>query len=214
MKPIRTAILTASYACLAFLHVSCVREDTGDCMQYEIHVRVVDAAGNDLTQSGVLEKSEVYLFGENGFVRMVPAGVSSDYLFGNHKEARLTLVAWGNIKEDTLITAKIKPGTLLEEARLKLKQHAEGSHLPVTDLFYCRKELNNTATRSIQEEKNHAGYEKNGRRIEHTDTLSCRTLSVSGRNLYLHCTGNGFRSGFHGKSNRRKRRIQTANLYR
>ena len=153
MKPIRTAILTASYACLAFLHVSCVREDTGDCMQYEIHVRVVDAAGNDLTQSGVLEKSEVYLFGENGFVRMVPAGVSSDYLFGNHKEARLTLVAWGNIKEDTLITAKIKPGTLLEEARLKLKQHAEGSHLPVTDLFYCRKELNNTATRSIQEEK-------------------------------------------------------------
>ena len=149
MKPIRTAILTASYACLAFLHVSCVREDTGDCMQYEIHVRVVDAAGNDLTQSGVLEKSEVYLFGENGFVRMVPAGVSSDYLFGNHKEARLTLVAWGNIKEDTLITAKIKPGTLLEEARLKLKQHAEGSHLPVTDLFYCRKELNNTATRSI-----------------------------------------------------------------
>lgn len=124
MKPIRTAILTASYACLAFLHVSCVREDTGDCMQYEIHVRVVDAAGNDLTQSGVLEKSEVYLFGENGFVRMVPAGVSSDYLFGNHKEARLTLVAWGNIKEDTLITAKIKPGILLEEARLKLKQHA------------------------------------------------------------------------------------------
>ena len=56
MKPIRTAILTASYACLAFLHVSCVREDTGDCMQYEIHVRVVDEAGNDLTQSGVLEK--------------------------------------------------------------------------------------------------------------------------------------------------------------
>ena len=62
--------------------------------------------------------------------------------------------------------------------------------------------------------KNHTGYGKNDRRVEHTDTLSCRTLSVSGRNLYLHCTGNGFRSGFHGKSNRRKRRIQTANLYR
>ena len=54
--------------------------------------------------------------------------------------------------------------------------------------------------------------EKNDCRVEHTDTLSCRTLSVSGRNLYLHCTGNGFRSGFHGKSNRRKRKIQTANL--
>ena len=73
MKPIRTAILTALYTCLAFLHASCVREDTGDCVQYQVHVRVVDAAGNDLTESGVLEKSEVYLFGENGFVRMVPA---------------------------------------------------------------------------------------------------------------------------------------------
>ena len=123
MKPIRTAILTALYTCLAFLHASCVREDTGDCVQYQVHVRVVDAAGNDLTESGVLEKSEVYLFGENGFVRMV-----SDYLSGNYKEARLTLVAWGNIKEDTLITADIKPGTPIEEARLKLKQHAEGSH--------------------------------------------------------------------------------------
>ena len=74
-------------------------------------------------------------------------------LCGFRKDSLMTLLAWGNIKEDTLITAKIKPGILLEEARLKLKQHAEGSHLPVTDLFYCRKELNNTATRSIQEEK-------------------------------------------------------------
>lgn len=61
MKPIRTAILTALYTCLAFLHTSCVREDIGDCVQYQVHVRVVDAAGNDLTESGVLEKSEVYL---------------------------------------------------------------------------------------------------------------------------------------------------------
>ncbi len=66
MKPIRTAILTALYTCLAFLHASCVREDIGDCVQYQVHVRVVDAAGNDLTESGVLEKSEVYLFGDNG----------------------------------------------------------------------------------------------------------------------------------------------------
>lgn len=44
------------------------------------------------------------------------------------------------------------PGTSIENARLKLKRHTEGNHLPVTDMFYCRKELNNTATRSIQEE--------------------------------------------------------------
>lgn len=83
---------------------------------------------------------------------MIPAKASLEYLFGNHKSERLTLVAWGNIKEDTLITIPILPGTSIENARLKLKRHTEGNHLPVTDMFYCRKELNNTATRSIQEE--------------------------------------------------------------
>ena len=98
MKHIRPSILTALYAGLIFLYASCVREDTSACMQYEVNVRVVDAEGNDLTESEVLEKSEVYLFGENGFVRMIPAGVSSDYLFGHYKDDRLTLVAWGNVK--------------------------------------------------------------------------------------------------------------------
>lgn len=152
MKPHRISILTALHVCLVLLQASCVREDTKDCVQYELNLRAVDAQGNDLTGSGTLEKSEVYLFGEKGFVRMVPAGVSSDYLFGNYKEEKLTLVAWGNVKEDTLITAEIKPGTSIEEARLKLRQHAGGSHMPVTDIFYCRKELDNTLTRSVQEE--------------------------------------------------------------
>ena len=140
---------------------------------------------------------------------MVPAGVSSDYLFGNHKEARLTLVAWGNIKEDTLITAKIKPGTLLEEARLKLKQHAEGSHLPVTDLFYCRKELNNTATRSIQEEKITLVMKRMAA------GLSIRTRYLAERYPYQEkpipsLYGERVPKWISGKSNRRKRRIQTA----
>ncbi len=149
---LRISALTALHAALILLHASCVREDTSDCLQYEVNLRVTDAEGNDLTGNGVLEKAEVYLFGEKGFVRMVPTGVSSDYLFGGDKHERLTLVAWGNVKADTLITAEIAPGTSIEDARLKLRQHAGGSHLPVTDLFYGRKELNNAATRSMQEE--------------------------------------------------------------
>ena len=152
MKPLHITAVTALCLSLVLLHASCVREDTSECVQYELNVRAVDAEGNDLTGSGVLKKSEVYLFGEKGFVRMVPAGISSDYLFGNDKEERLTLVAWGNVKEDTLITAEIKPGTSIEEARLKLRQHAEGTHLPITDIFYCRKELGNALTRSVHEE--------------------------------------------------------------
>ncbi|MCD8182585.1 MAG: FimB/Mfa2 family fimbrial subunit [Bacteroides sp.] len=103
---------------------------------------MVDSEGNDLTASGILEKADVYLFNPKGFVRMVPAGASSAFLFGDDRDERLTLVAWGNVKEDTLVTTEVAPGTSLEDARLLLRRHAEGTHIPVTDLFYCRKELN------------------------------------------------------------------------
>ena len=43
MKHIRPSILTALYAGLIFLYVSCVREDTSACMLYEVNVRVVYA---------------------------------------------------------------------------------------------------------------------------------------------------------------------------
>ena len=91
MKPIRTAILTASYACLAFLHVSCVREDTGDCIQYVLDMQAVDSEGNDLTATDALQKAEVYLFDEKGFIRKIPADISSDLIFGDDKNKRLTL---------------------------------------------------------------------------------------------------------------------------
>lgn len=52
---------------------SCVREDMEGCARYELHVRAVDADGNDLTGSGALQKSDIYLFNEQGFVRMIPS---------------------------------------------------------------------------------------------------------------------------------------------
>lgn len=152
MKLLRKSGIAAFCVCLVFLHTSCVREDTGNCLQYALNIQVVDKEGNDLTQSGVLQKSDVYLFNEKGFVKMVPAGISSDFLFGYGKDEKITLVAWGNIKEDTLITAEISLGTSIGEARLKLRQHAKGTHLPVTDLFYCRREMSNATTRGMREE--------------------------------------------------------------
>lgn len=151
---LKTSAANICIVCMLLLlaNASCVREDTESCVQYELNVRAVDVEGNDLAQSGALQKSDVYLFNENGFVRMVPAGVSSDFLFGHDRSEKLTLVAWGNIKEDTLVIAPIPPGTSIEDAHLKLKQHEEGSHLPITDIFYCRKELTNATTRGMQEE--------------------------------------------------------------
>ena len=75
---------------------SCVREDMEDCVRYELHVRAVDTDGNDLTESGVLQKSDIYLFNEQGFVRMISSDGFSDFYFGEDKGERLTLVACGN----------------------------------------------------------------------------------------------------------------------
>ena len=154
MRMLKTSAINACIVCMLLFLVpaSCVREDTEACVQYKLNVRAVDAEGNDLTENGVLQKSDVYMFDENGFVRMVPAGISSDFLFGEEKSAKLTLVAWGNLKEDTLVTTELARGTSIEEARIQLRKHAEGTHIPITDLFYSRKELSWVQTRSMQEE--------------------------------------------------------------
>lgn len=176
---------------LVLLCASCVREDTAECVQYELNVRAVDSEGNDLTKSGVLQKSDVYLFNEQGFVRMVPTGLSSDFYFGEDKGEKLTLVAWGNLKEDTLITTDVKPGTSLEEAKLQLRQYAHGTHIPLTDLFYCRKEIGRPATRSLEGSEVLLVMERM------VAGLSIRTRYLSERFPYtgqpyrfiVHCTG-------------------------
>lgn len=133
---------------LIFLVASCVPEDVEDRVQYALNVRAVDADGNDLTNTGVLEQTAVYLFNKNGFARMVPTGTSSDYLFGAEKSDTLTLVAWGNIKSDALTTTQITPGTSIEDACLQLRQQGEGNNIPVTDLFYSRKSLTESDAKS------------------------------------------------------------------
>ena len=152
MKPARIFLFTILYVSLTFLYTSCVREDTGDCIQYVLDMQAVDSEGNDLTATDALQKVEVYLFNEKGFIRKIPTDISSDLIFRDDKNERLTLVVWGNIKKDTLIAPDIPIGTTIEEARFRLREDTEGSHLPITDIFYCKKEVNNATTRSRQVE--------------------------------------------------------------
>ena len=56
MKPARIFLFTILYVSLTFLHTSCVREDTGDCIQYVLDMQAVDSNGNDLTATGALKK--------------------------------------------------------------------------------------------------------------------------------------------------------------
>lgn len=128
----------------------CVREQMDSCMQYELTVEAVDPQGVDITSSGAVTSIDLYLFDESGFVRIIPRGSSSDFLFGEEKKRTLTLVAWGNLKGDSLKLPQLSVGTSLQEAKIELLQSANGYNLPVTDLFYTRRELSGTSTRSLQ----------------------------------------------------------------
>lgn len=142
-------ILSFPVTCL--LLYGCISEQTDACVQYELTVRAVTPSGEDVTSSGIITSMDIYLFDENGFVRMVPKGSSSDFLFGIQKNKTLTLVAWGNLKSDSLKLPSPAVGTSLEEAKVELLQLATGYNLPVTDLFYARRVLTGeTATRGMQ----------------------------------------------------------------
>lgn len=139
------AVLTAAVQ-------SCIREDMDDCLQYALKVKAVDVEGNDITTSGTLTSVDIYLFDENGFVRMVPQGSSTDFLLGADKDKPLTLVAWGNLKSDSLKMPQLAVGTSMKDARIELIQKEDGYHLPATDIFYSRQEVTGASTRGVLEE--------------------------------------------------------------
>lgn len=128
----------------------CVREQMDDCVQYELTISAVDPQGVDVTSSGTVTSIDLYLFDESGFVRTIPRGSSSDFLFGTEKNKTLTLVAWGNLKGDSLELPQLSVGTSLQNAKIGLLQTATGYKMPVTDLFYSRQEFNNPSTRGLQ----------------------------------------------------------------
>ncbi len=137
-------------ACIFLLLQGCVLEQMDDCVQYELTVSAVDPQGNDVIASGAISTIDIYLFDENGFVRIIPREGSSDYLLGAEKNKAFTLVAWGNLKSDSLILPRLSVGTSLVDAKIELMQTANGYSLPITDLFYSRLEFNNTSTRAAQ----------------------------------------------------------------
>ena len=135
--------------------VSCsVREQVENCQQYALTVKAVDVTGNDLTGTGTVTSVDIYLFSEERFVRRVPSGTSADFLFAHDKAATLTLVAWGNLKADSLEVPEIAAGTPIEQAQLSLRRKESGYNLPITDLFYSRQDVSATPakTRGITEE--------------------------------------------------------------
>lgn len=148
--------LVAACSLLLLLAACSVREQIDDCLQYALTVKAVDTEGNDLTGSNAVTSVDIYLFDQTGFVRRVPAGTSSDFMFGYDKTSTVTLVAWGNLKADSLELPDIAVGTPIQQARLSLRCMDNGNNLPITDLFYSRQVMEtvggNAATRGLVEE--------------------------------------------------------------
>ncbi len=142
----------SAFLLTTMLLFGCVREQTESCVEYKLTVSAVTPSGQDVTSSGTITSIDMYLFDENGFVRMVPKGTSSDFLFGTEKNKPLTLVVWGNLNGDSLKKPSLAIGTSLKDAQIGLLQTKSGYNLPVTDLFYARRELTtgNLSTRGMQ----------------------------------------------------------------
>lgn len=149
--PVRPLAFVCS---LLFLLAACsVREQVEECVQYALTVKAVDSEGNDLTDSGTLTCVDIYLFDETGFVRRIPTGTRSDFLFAHSKASTVTLVAWGNLNADSIESPDIAGGTPPEQAQLLLLRGEHGYDLPITDLFYSRKVIEQpSATRGLIEE--------------------------------------------------------------
>ena len=134
-RRVRPALLAALLFPLLLLG-SCVLEDMDNCAQYKLTVKIVGTDGYELP-SGTVDTVNVYLFDEAGFVRMVSTDKSGDLMFGYDKDQELTLVAWGNLKKDSLVVPTLTKGESPEEALVELRK-LEDYDLSSTDLFYAR----------------------------------------------------------------------------
>jgi Protein of unknown function (DUF1812). len=121
---------------LSFIFGSCILENLDDCAEYNLTVRIVDEKGEDLPKR-TLNSLNAYLFDSTGFVREVSMLHDNNLFFGYNISDKLTVVAWGNLRVDSLLLPSLTPGVSLDSASIKLRK--EGVYdLTSTDLFYTR----------------------------------------------------------------------------
>jgi len=133
---------------------SCILEDMSECSEYDVVIKIVDVNGNEITADAI-DTVGVYLFGQDGFERMISTGKNSDFIFhyiaktrltfGFEKNSPLTLVAWGNLNRDNLMVPTLTRGQSLEQSKIGLCKYGDYNQL-TTDLFYATCNTNNTAS--------------------------------------------------------------------
>lgn len=136
---------------LSALCTGCIGEEMSACAEYAVSVKIVDTQGNDLSTSGRVTSVDLYLFDEQGFVRMIPRGSSESFLLGEEKNKVLTLVAWGNLNPDSISVPSVELGTSAGTARLDALLLGEGTARTVGDLFYSRLHISPSTTRGVEQ---------------------------------------------------------------
>lgn len=136
---------------LSLLCAGCIGEDMSACAEYSVSVKIVDSHGNDLNESDRVTSVDLYLFDEQGFVRVVPRNSSKAFLLGEEKDKELTLVGWGNLNPDSVFVPAILPGTSIEDAQLSVLLLSGGNARAVNDLFYSRLHISPLRTRGVEQ---------------------------------------------------------------
>lgn len=171
---------------LSALCVGCIGEEMSACAEYAVSVKIVDPQGNDLSSSGRVTSVDLYLFDEQGFVRVVPRGSSESFLLGEEKNKELTLVAWGNLNPDSISVPSVELGTSAGTARLDALPLGAGMSRTISDLFYSRLHISPLITRGIEQRTDTLvlGSVSSGMRVQTTglhqwlgsDSDSCRVV--------------------------------------
>jgi hypothetical protein len=140
---------------LLFFTESCIKEDLSGCTEYQFWVKVTDPDGETLSLS-TADPLNVYLFDQDDrFVRMLSTNADGKVILGYDQDEPLTLVAWGNLKEDTLDVSDPVKGESIDDLFVTLRKSG-AYHLSPTDIFYASfsKDASGTiTTRSARMEK-------------------------------------------------------------
>jgi len=142
----RILLIIAGFTCLTFFS-GCIFEDLDGCAEYNLDIVVKDVYGSVLSLK-TLDSLTIYLFNQEGYIRMIKAAVKGqDIRIGYERDDQLTLIAWGNLKNDSLVAPALTKGMSLEDGIVRLRETGSCNLLP-TDLFYSLQTYSESDTSS------------------------------------------------------------------
>lgn len=116
---------------------ACVREDKEVCADMFLNVKVIDAEGNDITQTEVLQKIDVYLFNPNGFERIIGLDTTQNrFYFSYPQDTPWMVAAWGNLLPSKVHISSLQNNKNTSQTYVTLLPEADGYTPPAPEILY------------------------------------------------------------------------------